>query len=115
MRNQMFVFMAIFLVWGLPAQANIKEVKAYKEAFEGSKPKCINCHISEKPKKDEGLHDWNDYGKAAKALNEKPTSVDFKKLGTFEDFAAKPKSVETPATDAIAAPEAAKEEKKDGK
>ena len=81
-----------FALWISPAYANLKEIKAYKEAFPEAKPKCINCHEAEKPKKDEGMHEWNDYGKAARAIDPKPTAEVFKKLGSFEDFAknAKP-------------------------
>lgn len=75
-----------FLLTAAPAQANLKEVKAYKEAFPDSKPKCINCHVDEKPKKDEGLHEWNEYGQAARKIDPHPTADTFKQLGSFEDF-----------------------------
>ena len=81
-----FWVLASFLLTAVPAQASLKEIKAYKEAFPEAKPKCINCHEAEKPKKDEGLHEWNDYGKAAIKLEAHPTADTFKKLGSFEDF-----------------------------
>jgi len=69
-------------------QANIAMLKAYKEAYPDSKPKCINCHVSEKPKKDED-HELNGYAKKVKALADKPTAADYKKAGSFEDFGKK--------------------------
>ncbi len=75
-----------FLLGTSAAHANLKEIKAYKEAFPETRPKCINCHEAEKPKKDEGLHEWNDYGKAAMKLKAHPTAETFKQLGSFDDF-----------------------------
>lgn len=74
-------------------QANIKQAKIYKEAFDGSKPKCIDCHVSDKPKKDDGQHDLNEYGKALMevAADEEITADTYKKLGSIEDFNAKQK------------------------
>jgi len=81
------------LCWAAPARADLKEIKKYKEAFPDAKPKCINCHVDEKPKKDDGQHDPNDYGKAvlkaaqdAKAEEGKPTADTYKKAGAIEDF-----------------------------
>ena len=81
----------IFLAGAVPARANLKEIKAYKEAFPDTKPKCINCHEAEKPKKDKGLHESNDYGKAAIKLDPHPTAETFKQLGSFDDFQKKAK------------------------
>ncbi len=65
-----------------PAWANIKQAKAYKEAYpDEEKPKCTLCHTSEKPKKEEGQHDWNDYGKKVMKLNEKPDAETYKSAG----------------------------------
>ncbi len=77
-----------FIFWMIPAQADLKEIKAYKEAFSDAKPKCINCHVDEKPKKDEGQHDPNDYGKAVikAAGSDKPTADTYKTVGKIEDF-----------------------------
>lgn len=69
-------------------QAGIPMIKAYKEAYPGAKLKCIDCHLSEKPKKDSD-HELNGYGKKVMALAEKPTAEDFKKAGSVEDFEKK--------------------------
>ncbi|MBF0618822.1 MAG: hypothetical protein HQL19_01510 [Candidatus Omnitrophica bacterium] len=82
----------MFLVGAAPAQANIKMMKAYKEAYPDAKIKCISCHVVAMPKKDDGQHDMNDYGKAvvdaaAKDNADKvPTADTFKKVGTIEQF-----------------------------
>ncbi len=70
------------------AHASLKEMKLYKEAFPDSKPKCVNCHIDEKPKKDDGQHEANDYGKAVmKAAGSEPATADtYKAIGKIEDF-----------------------------
>lgn len=86
----------IVLAGVVPARANLKEIKNYKEAFPDVKLKCIDCHVDEKPKKDEGRHDNNDYGKAVldavATPGEKPTAETFKKVGSIEDFAKKAKT-----------------------
>ena len=86
MRTIAFGIMSAFILWALPAQANLSEIKAYKEAYPDAHPKCINCHVAEHPKKDDGQHDNNDYGKsvvkAAKAAGlEKPTADTYKAVG----------------------------------
>ncbi len=87
------------------AQANFNMIKAYKDAFPDTHPKCINCHVDEKPKKEDGQHENNDYGKAAQAAVEADTATakaateskispddlkllsdKFSKLGSIEDF-----------------------------
>ncbi len=79
-----FVFTLVFLSCAVQAQASLKEVKAYKEAFPGAKPKCAACHIQAMPKKDAA--ELNDYGKAVIAANPSPTAETFKQLGIAEDF-----------------------------
>jgi len=86
MRIAAFMIGVCFVLGTSAAYANLKEIKAYKEAFPEAKPKCINCHEADKPKKDEGLHEWNDYGKAAIKLEAHPTAETFKQLGSFDDF-----------------------------
>lgn len=79
-------FVAVVAV-SLPAHANTDIVKAYKAAFEGSKPKCSFCHVLALPKKDEGQHDLNEYGQKVKdAGGEEITSEVLKSVGTREDF-----------------------------
>lgn len=90
-KSQLIMMLAagiIFLVGVLPAKADLKQIKAYKEAFADAKPKCIECHLDEKPKKEDGQHEANDYGKAVvKAAGaEKPTADTYKTVGKIEDF-----------------------------
>ena len=70
------------------AYAGFRQIKAYKEAFPDSKPKCIDCHVSEIPKKDDGQHDLNDYGKVVvkTAAGEIPKADTYKTVGKIEDF-----------------------------
>ena len=75
-----------FFVWSVKAQADMEQIKTYKEAFPDAKPKCINCHVDAVPKKDEGKHKLNAYGLKAEGVEEKPTAKTFKKIGSFEDF-----------------------------
>ncbi len=80
--------LALSAVFAPPASANTKQIKAYKEAFADAKPKCIECHTVEKPKK-EGPHDLNDYGKKAKsaadaAKKETPDEESYKEVGEIK-------------------------------
>ena len=70
------------------ATANVEQVKLYKAAYPDSKPKCTFCHIDKLPKKDEGMHEHNAYGKKILETDAKPTADTYKKVGTFEDFEA---------------------------
>ena len=74
-----FILSLLFLT---PLSANIKQVKAYKEAFPGEKPKCACCHTSEKPKKEDGQHDLNAYGKKVVEINKEADVVAYKKAGS---------------------------------
>lgn len=82
-----FVFCFVFLGNSL-VMANVNQIKFYKAAFPDSKPKCTFCHVDKLPKKDEGLHEWNAYGKKVKETDEKITADTYKKVGTVEDFEA---------------------------
>jgi hypothetical protein len=88
MKKGMILFIGLAVVLGMAtAQANMKEMKVYKEAFPDAKIKCIDCHVDAMPKKDAGKHDLNAYGKA---IVKSEVTVDmFKKLGTVEDFKKK--------------------------
>ncbi len=80
------------------AQADMKQIKVYKEAYPDAKLTCINCHDLQLPKKAEGEHENNDYGKAvlAEAVKDTPAvaageevvpTVDtYKKVGPIENF-----------------------------
>ena len=83
-----------FICWAVTAQANMTQIKAYKETYSDAKPKCIDCHADKMPKKADGAHDPNDYGKAvieaAKAAKlDVPSADTYKTVGTIEDFAKK--------------------------
>jgi hypothetical protein len=69
------------------AQANMKEMKMYKEAFPGTTVKCIDCHVDTMPKKDDGKHELNAYGKSVitKAQKADPTADTYKAVGKIED------------------------------
>ena len=64
-----------------PAYANIKQIKAYKEAFPDEKPKCSCCHTSDKPKKEDGQHDLNEYGTKVVAIHKEADAAAFKQAG----------------------------------
>ncbi len=89
MKTMIISIVGLVLFLGMPiARADLAQIKAYKEAYPGAKPKCINCHMDEKPKKDDGAHEANAYGKAAiKVVGEqKPTAETYIKIGKIEDF-----------------------------
>jgi hypothetical protein len=88
MKKGMILFIGLALVLGMAtAQANMKEMKVYKEAFPGATIKCIDCHAVAMPKKDAGKHELNAYGKTV--VKSEMTVDMFKKLGTVEDFKKK--------------------------
>ena len=97
MKRILWVIPVVIVGWGLTAFANLEQQKIYKEAFPDSKPKCITCHVDAIPKKDEGKHDWNAYGKeikkqaAQQAAKEaaKPTLETYKAVGPVEKFEVK--------------------------
>jgi hypothetical protein len=82
-KKVLWLVVGIFLAAGFstPAQADIKQIKAYKEAYPDAKPKCILCHASEKPKKADGQHDLNKYGKKVMAIKQAPDANDYKQAG----------------------------------
>lgn len=80
-----FLIVAMFIsLSASSAWADIKQVKAYKEAFSGEKPNCACCHVSDKPKKEDGMHDLNDYGKKVVAINPVPDASTYKTAGKNE-------------------------------
>jgi len=85
MKKIVFFVCAVFLLGGI-AHADMKQIKAYKETYPDAKPKCISCHVDKMPKKEDGAHDNNDYGKAvlkaAKAAGlDAPTADTYKTVG----------------------------------
>ena len=82
----LFIFAAVVHV----AQANVKQLKAYREVYPDYKPKCSYCHVDEKPKKDDGKHDLNAYGQKLQELmnGEALTEEMIRGVGSHEDFEA---------------------------
>lgn len=81
---------AASLFFAANGMANIGVVKTYKETFPGEKPKCTCCHVDKSPKKEEGKHEFNEYGKkifAAKneLKKEKMDGEVLKKVGKNEE------------------------------
>jgi len=76
-----FVFALIFL-WASQASADMKEIKAYKEAYPDAKVKCAICHSVAMPKT--GAAGLNKYGQKAVAANPHPTADTFKQVGKAE-------------------------------
>ncbi|MCA9402472.1 MAG: hypothetical protein KC897_01710 [Candidatus Omnitrophica bacterium] len=98
----LFIFAAVVPV----AQANVKQLKVYREVYPDYKPKCNYCHVDEKPKKDDGKHDLNAYGQKLQELmnGEALTEEIIREVGSHEDFEAAAEAGEdmsslTPAED----------------
>jgi hypothetical protein len=90
MKKGVILFIGLGLVfWTAMAQASMKEMKVYKEAFPDAKIKCMDCHVDAMPKKDDGKHELNAYGKALIAETGKATVDTYKKVGKVEDFKKK--------------------------
>lgn len=81
-------FAGVIGLFSSSASANLKEMKAYKEAFPDAKLKCVTCHAVERPSK-EGAHGLNAYGQAVLGADANPTAETFKKVGKAEDFSGK--------------------------
>ena len=84
MKTIVFLILTGFILWSVPAaNASLNQIKAYKETYPDSKPKCVDCHVDKIPKKDDGQHELNDYGKAVvkAAGTEKPSADTYKKAG----------------------------------
>ncbi len=79
-----FVGMIFIFVAVAKGAADPEQIKVYKKAFPDSKPKCISCHVDEKPKKEDGKHELNAYGLKVMAIAEKPTEETYKQAGDFE-------------------------------
>lgn len=87
MKKLFVLTLSILFIWSAKAQADVEQMKAYKEAFPDAKLKCTSCHVDALPKKEEGKHEWNAYGKKVKeaAAKAKPTAEIYKKVGKVED------------------------------
>jgi hypothetical protein len=64
-RTAIFIGMTFLFAWGAPAQghADAKLMKIYREVYPDLKPNCTYCHIDKLPKKEDGQHELNPYGK----------------------------------------------------
>ncbi|MFA5059315.1 MAG: hypothetical protein WC676_01630 [Candidatus Omnitrophota bacterium] len=83
MKHQhLFLLTAVIILgWAVAAQADMKEIKVYKEAFPGESPKCIACHTDKMPKKDDGMHELSEYGQKVIKENPQPTAETYQKVG----------------------------------
>jgi hypothetical protein len=80
------IIVCITLAGFMPLQsayADKKQQKYYKRAFK-EKAKCIYCHVDTKPKKEDDMHDLNDYGKQALAIDKKPKKETYLQLGPVD-------------------------------
>lgn len=71
---------SVFVLSGR-AWATMDQAKLYKEAFGVEKPKCAGCHVDKLPKKDDGKHALNEYGKKLTAVKEVPDLETYKQVG----------------------------------
>ena len=85
-----FLALSFFVMLPQAVMANVAVVKVYKAAFDGDKPKCSTCHVDKNPKKEDGKHDLNDYGKKVLAAKN-----DLKKETVDEDVLKKAGKGET--------------------
>ena len=82
MKKSVFAFAIMLLFASGSAFANLAQVKIYKEAFpDAEKPKCSCCHVDKMPKKDEGKHDWNEYGLKVRKVKATPDVDTYKTVG----------------------------------
>lgn len=85
-KKRLFIFAIVYsisCVLAAGAQASVDQAKLYQKVFGGEKPKCIGCHVDKLPKKDDGKHELNEYGrklKEAKAA-EKPDEGTYNTVG----------------------------------
>ena len=81
LKKTVFLVIAGTFSTGL-AFANLEQVKLYKAAFpDEEKPKCTTCHVDKIPKKEEGKHNWNEYGLKVRKVKEKPDVDTYKTVG----------------------------------
>lgn len=82
-RGSMVVLVVVFLLSASSVSfATTKMAKEYKNVFGLDKaPKCVVCHVHEKPKKDDNNTELNEYGKKLKAVKEEVDEESFKTVG----------------------------------
>jgi len=71
----------LFFIGNAIALADMPQMKIYKEAFPGEKPKCATCHLEALPKKENGKGALNAYGQKVVAIRQTPTAEDYKQAG----------------------------------
>ncbi len=83
-KKTVWIVTGLFFAAGFlsPAYANVKQIKAYKEAYPDTRPKCIHCHTLEKPKKEDSQHDPNEYGKKVIAIKAEPDAGTYRQAGS---------------------------------
>ena len=84
------VVMMLALIHTGTAQANLKDIKAYKEVYPNVKLKCTDCHMVVRGDDPDNPMDLNPYGKAAMLLEKFPTAERYRKIGRLEDFGKEP-------------------------
>ena len=95
------IVLAAGMLWAGPSQANLKDIKAYKEAYPGSKVKCTDCHMIVRGDDASNPMDLNKYGAAAMEYSHVPTAERYKKIGRLEDFGkVKPEAAPGPGVPA---------------
>ncbi len=67
------------------AFATLDQAKLYQSALGKDKPKCQGCHVDKIPKKDDGKHEMNDYGKKLIAVKAQPDEATYKQVGPNPD------------------------------
>ncbi len=67
------------------AFATLEQSKIYKSAFNTEKPKCLTCHVDKIPKKEDGKHELNEYGKKLASVNPAPDEATYKQVGPNPD------------------------------
>jgi hypothetical protein len=75
------IFLTASITAASASHANPDQAKLYKQVFGGDKPKCLACHVDKLPKKAEGKHDLNEYGKKAAALKSPPDEAAYRQAG----------------------------------
>lgn len=84
-RKTFSLTLVVFFALVISARADMKQIKAYKEAFPSESPKCTACHVDSIPKKDDGKHELNEYGQKVVKECAAPTAETYKKVGKAEE------------------------------
>ena len=86
-------FLTVFLfTLAVPgAWANTDNLKTYRKVYPDLKPSCLYCHLDKVPKKEDGKHEPNAYGKWLKELagEGEITEEVITKAGRHDEFEVK--------------------------